>query len=69
METEIYKALAVMDDTTKQDPMKVLDGLSNNFTEVPTDTVAYSKYDKPQYAAVEVGVAIALLLSLFFFNK
>lgn len=69
METEIYKALAVMDDTTKQDPMKIIDGLSNNFIEVPVDTVSYYKYDKPQYAALEVGVVVAVLLSIIFFNK
>jgi hypothetical protein len=70
METnEVYKALAVMDDTTKQDPMKTLDGLSNNFTEVPKDTANYTNYDKPQFAAVEVGVLAVFFIAIFFLNK
>jgi hypothetical protein len=75
---DVYKALAVMDDTTKVDPMKVLDGLSDNWR--TTDTVAQtvqptkepfiSNPDHPAYALLEVGVVIALFfLSSFSFSK
>ena len=74
---DAYKALAVMDDTTKVDPMKVLDGLSNNWT---TDTVAQvvqptkeptvSKLDHPAFALVEVGTILLLyFVASFSFSK
>ena len=75
---DVYKALAVMDDTTKVDPMNVLDGLSDNWR--TSDTVAMTvqskneqvitKFDNPLYALTEVGtILIIFFIASFSFSK
>jgi hypothetical protein len=70
---ETYKALAIVDDTTKQDAMKIVDGFSSNFTEVKKDTLVshenVAKYDKPIYAAAEAGSILIVFLAVIFFRK
>ncbi len=74
---DISKVLAIVDDTSKVDPMNVLDGLSDNWKS--TDTVAMttsvkpepviSKLDHPGFALVEIGVIAVIFLSSFFYTK
>ena len=75
---EVYKALDVWDDTAKVDPMKVLDGLSDNWrmkdtvaqTVHPKKEPTITKYDHPAYALLEVGTVLVLFfLASFSLNK
>lgn len=71
---DAYKALAIVDDTTKQDPMKTIEGFSSNFSKTSKDSLVVhesniTKYDKPVYASAEVGILLVTLLALFFLHK
>ncbi len=74
---DMAKILAIVDDTSKVEPMQVLDGLSDNWrtvdtvamTVTPSTEPTVSKLDHPGYALVEIGVIVVIFLSTFFYIK